>query len=397
MSSTPFPSSTRWLAVLLIWCAGFAAAAQFAKISVSFDLLEAIYPEAALGIPVILSILGIFGLIGGATAGIVISRFGPARLLIAALAFGAVLSALQAFLPPYPVLLALRLIEGLSHIVLVVAGPTLMVAVSAPRDHRTVMAIWATFFGVGFALTAWLGFPLAQSQGVSALFQAHALALLILAVALRLVGLPRLPRASAPSQGWIATHLAIYRNLPTALPGMVFLWHTITYVALLTLLPALGPAGTQGLLGTLLPLTGLVGTFTAMALIRRHGSLPGIAITGFAGTALLVLLLTQLQGTSAFVPVAALLSFFAGLVPGAAFAMVPAFNGDAIAQSRANGALAQLGNLGTVSGTPILAFALASAGIFGLALVALCFAALGISVTLIGTRRARLEPGPPST
>ena len=396
MSTRPPLSQTRWLAVVLIWCAGCGAAAQFAKISISFSTLEALYPDASLGIPVIVSILGISGLIGGATAGIIISRYGPARLLIAALLFGALLSFLQSFLLPYALLLALRLIEGLSHIVLVVAGPTLMVAVAAPRDHRTVMALWATFFGVGFALTSWLGGPLVETHGLGALFQAHALVLVVLAVLLKAVGLPRLPRAEAPKTSWLGAHVAIYRSLPTALPGMVFLWHTIAYVGLLTLLPAQGRPDQTATMLTLLPLTGLLGTLVAMTLIRRGAPLAAIAVTGFLGTASMVILLCFLVGGDGYMPVAALLSFFAGLVPGAAFALVPVLNPDNISQSRANGALAQLGNLGTVSGTPILAFALVVAGFSGLAVVSVVFALTGTCVMLLGTRRARLEPKPPS-
>jgi predicted MFS family arabinose efflux permease len=53
-------------------------------------------------------------------------------------------------------------------------------------------------------------------------------------------------------------------------------------------------------------------------------------------------------------------------VQGASFAAVPQLNGTAAGQAQANGAMAQMGNIGNTIGTPIMA-----AGLAGLGYVAL--------------------------
>ena len=76
--------------VLLLWCAGLGAAAQFGKISILYESLRAAYGgngEVALGL--VVSIVGMVGLIFGTTAGLLVARIGPRRAIVTALAAGA--------------------------------------------------------------------------------------------------------------------------------------------------------------------------------------------------------------------------------------------------------------------------------------------------------------------
>jgi nitrate/nitrite transporter NarK len=76
-----------------------------------------------------------------------------------------------------------------------------------------------------------------------------------------------------------------------------------------------------------------------------------------------------------------------GLVPGASFAFVPWLHDDAAGRARATGAIAQMGNLGTVTGTPVMALvAQGGAGALTVALVA--FSALGLGLATWSGRRA---------
>ena len=61
-----------------------------------------------------------------------------------------------------------------------------------------------------------------------------------------------------------------------------------------------------------------------------------------------------------------------GLVQGASFAAIPQLNPMPEDRARAAGAIAQLGNLGTTTGTPLLAWLVSQAGASGLALFVLC-------------------------
>ncbi|HLQ17528.1 MAG TPA: MFS transporter, partial [Tabrizicola sp.] len=134
------------LLVLLLWAAGLGAAAQFGKISILYEPLRATYGghgEVALGL--VVSIVGMVGLIFGTTAGLLVARIGPRRAIVTALAAGAAMSALQSLMPAYPLMLASRIVEGASHLAIVVVGPT-MIAALAPEHRRPLaMTLWSSF------------------------------------------------------------------------------------------------------------------------------------------------------------------------------------------------------------------------------------------------------------
>jgi predicted MFS family arabinose efflux permease len=86
--------------------------------------------------------------------------------------------------------LATRLVEGVSHLAIVVAAPTLIARLSADRDRGVTLTLWGTFFGVAFALLAWAGIPLVDRAGVPALFATHAAIMAVAALGL-MAALPR--------------------------------------------------------------------------------------------------------------------------------------------------------------------------------------------------------------
>ncbi|MEM0945905.1 MAG: MFS transporter [Pseudomonadota bacterium] len=356
---------TDWRLILLLFLVGLFAAAQFAKVALTLQPLEAMYPARAL--PFAVSAQSVMGILFGVTAGVVVARLGVRHVLIGALAAGAVLSALQALMPPFEVFMALRLAEGAAHLALVVAAPTLMSAVAAPRDIPVAMGLWGTFFGVGFALSAVL-VPLLGSP--STVYLAHGVGLLGLAVFLW----PLLPRAvvrAEGSEGLIARHLAIYRN-PRIFAGAAgFLWHAATFLGLLTFLPRFLGAWT----GPVLPIAALIGTMGAGVLARRIT--PGrITAFGYASSiAGLILLVLLPEGLRA--PLALFVFVLIGLIPGGSFATIPALNPDPADRARGNGALAQMGNLGTFLSVPLFAATL-GAGLAGPVIMAVAISAVGL-------------------
>ena len=114
---------------------------QFAKASVVFDPLVEHYAASETQVGWIVSSVGIVGMVLGATAGLVVAALGARPALLAALALAAVLSLAEATLPPLPVFLALRAIEGASHLTIVVAAPTCLGAVVAPRERALALAL----------------------------------------------------------------------------------------------------------------------------------------------------------------------------------------------------------------------------------------------------------------
>jgi MFS transporter, DHA1 family, inner membrane transport protein len=375
--------------VLLLWCAGLGAAAQFGKISILFDTLRAsygIYGEVALGL--VVSIVGMVGLIFGTTAGLLVARIGPRRAIVAALAAGAAMSALQALLPAYPLMLVSRIIEGASHLAIVVVGPT-MIATLAPEARRPLaMTLWSSFFGVTYTALALIG-PFATPTG---LFLGHAgyMATLALVLALALPPDPRLPQA--PLGNLLAQHAVIYASPRLAAPAMGFCCYTFLYVAILTLLPPETPATHLALIAAGMPLVSIAVSLTLGVRLLRHMSAVRLVQWGYAAAVPGFLILWSFWGNGAgMVAGGFVLSAALGIVQGASFSAIPELNLTPEARARAAGAVAQLGNLGTTTGTPVLAALLAQAGPPGLALAAVVLCMLGIGLHQLQAARRRLR------
>ncbi len=317
-----------------------------------------------------MSLLSLVGIVFGLVAGLMVARIGFRRLLLVSLVVGALISLYQASLPPLPLMLLSRVIEGITQIAIVVAAPTLITVSSARRHFPLVMTVWSTYFGVAFALVAWFGLPLVSAWGLGSLFVAHAA--LMAGVALLLaVALPREDPATGatPRLGWAGLaklHVKTYTSPALVLPAVGFVFYTLTYISLLTLLPAHIAPGWRVLVTGAMPLASIIASLGGgMTLLRRFSAV-SVMIAGFAFGALLSLLLMVFPGD----PVLSIVLFLAfGLVQGASFAAIPELNASAHDQALANGALAQTGNLGNTLGTPVL----------------LAFASIGGFPALIGT------------
>ena len=388
------PAPSPWIAILALYAAGLGAAGQFAKMAVVLPQLGAAYPEAGTLLGFLVSLLSLMGVLLGLVAGMLVARIGFRRTLIWALFIGTAISLLQAVFPPLPVMLALRIAEGATHLAIVVAAPTLIAQIAPDNIRPAALTLWGTFFGVAFALTALLGVPLADSAGLGVLFLTHAgwMALMALAL-LRLVpaDLP-LPR-SGPRLGLralLARHVAIYRSPFLSAAAWGWLFYTITFVAILAVWPPLLPARAATLTATLAPLAAIAVSMTLGVLLLRRWPAVRVVILGFAA-ALATTLLLPLWPQSA-VPFIALFAAL-GLVQGASFAAIPQLNDSAEDRALANGALAQMGNMGNMMGTPLMLAVLQASGETGLTvLVALCYAgALLVHLSLDAARR-RLRP-----
>ena len=366
---------TDWSRVVLLYAAGLLAAMQFAKVSLVLDDLAAIYPGAP--VTFLVSAVAVVGVLAGIVAGQVVARVGARRAILWAVAGSALASILQATLPPFAVLMLLRLAEGAGHLALVVALPTLMAASASDSDRPVVMALWGTFFGVGFALAALL---LRVLPDASAVLLMHGVTLAVLwPVLWRL--LPATPGAAGLRTGFVASHLAIWSRARLMAPGVGHGLYTSLFIALVTFLPG---ALDALWLAPLLPLTNLAGTVGAGFAAKRIAA-SALVTAGFAAAAAGFALL-WVTG-SAWVALTTMGA--TGVIAGAGFAAVPWLNRDRADQARANGGMAQLGNVGTFTGTPLLGAALAGGGVgtmLGLA-VAICVIGTVASAAAYGAAR----------
>ena len=348
---------TNWPLIAALWFAGLTAAGQFAKIGVIFDLLRPVWPGAGVWLGLVVSVVGFVGIVFGTSAGIAVARIGPRRMLLAALAAGAVLSLVESLMPPLPVMIALRALEGMSHLAIVVAAPVLIAASARPADQPAAMTLWSTFFAVAFSLAAFLGRPLVEAHGPAAFFVTHA-GLMALAggVLWRMLPASAPPPANTIARaGVIEAHRRIYASPRIAAPALGFVFYTLMFVAFLTLLPDVIAAEWRYLTATVMPLASIVVSLAVgVPLTRRLGAVETVQIGLAAGAlALIAFTLSGGAGLLALISVMAV-SGALGLVQGGSFAAISELNQTGAARAEAAGAIAQLGNVGTTLGTPVL-------------------------------------------
>ncbi|MCV3271108.1 MFS transporter [Roseobacter sinensis] len=379
--------TTPWGLVLALWGAGLGAAAQYGKFSAIFDQLPQIYPGAGAALGLIVSIVGLLGIFLGVVAGVMVARIRYRRALLWALWVGAALSLFQALLPPLPWMLLSRALEGLSHLAIVVATPTLIAQICAPKDRGFALTLWGTFFGVAFTILAWLGLPLVTLAGIPALLAAHGLYMagfaLLLSQRLRALRIEA-PATTLSVPQVLRNHVEIYRSPYISAPAIGWLFYTFCFVSILTVLPVyIAPESRAFVMGAM-PLISIASSMTLGVALLRIISAVHVILIGFAGSVAATCWLWLAPG----LPVACLaLAATMGLIQGASFAAVPQLNTTAATQARANGAIAQTGNIGNTLGTPIMAITTGSLGYAGLPLLAGAAFALGAIAHLTLARK----------
>lgn len=370
------PAKTNWPLVFALLVAGLFAAAQFGKLTLTLPVLRETYAEGGAFVPVLISIVGMVGILLGTVAGAVVTRIGVARSLTGALVAGGVLSLIEATLPNITVFAGLRALEGLSHLAIVVAAPTLMASISAEKDRPVVMGIWATFFGTSMAITALLLPSLIGIGGLPAVFVAHGVGMLIMAALLY----PLLPAhriAQRVPVSYLAEHRILYSTPRLIIAGSGFVWYTIQYIALLAVLPIALDLPLWAI--TAIPLLSIVGTLWGGFLGKRIRP-DQLVMIGFALTI----------AASGLVYVASpaiwplmILFFVMAIIPAASFAAIPYFNAALTDRARATGGIAQLGNVGTTLGTPIFVLIFDQAGLAGVCVIIGLFCGVGMICTTV--------------
>lgn len=368
-------ASTNWFLVAALFIAGLFAAAQFAKLSLTIPMMQEAYPNARNWVPTIVSINGIVGLVFGVVAGAHVVRRGISRMLILALAVASAVSLFQSLLPPIGFFALSRVIEGVSHLVIVVAAPTIMAQISSDKDRPFVMGIWASFFGCSYALIGVFLDDVLAAGGLSLLFQLHGAGFAICALAFLKI-LPKDKPQTVETIGFLRAYATIYSTPRILLPGAGFVWYTFIYIALIAVLPiSLGiPVATVAAF----PLVSIFGTVLAGYLAKFFGP-DAISIVGFTLTAVLIIIVVAVSPAFWII---ALLFLFMGFVPAGSFAAIPHFNSNVFDRAQATGGIAHFGNIGTTLGTPIMVVVAGSFGMTGVAvLTALCCLG-GIAVLL---------------
>ncbi|SDW35303.1 Predicted arabinose efflux permease, MFS family [Ruegeria halocynthiae] len=379
-----------FLQVILIWFAGLGAATQFAKIAVPFADIGLLYPDHAAVIGWLLSIISLMGAALGAISGAFTARIGPKRLLLSGLFLGGALSFLQANLPGFQLMLLSRVIEGLSHLAIVVAAPTLIAQITTGRARYNAMVLWSTFFGVAFALNAWLGLPIVNHYGLPAYFALHGGLMLVIAILVALSKL-KIDIDQPDDMGWgltafLGVHLRTYRSPFISAPAIGWFFYTLTFVSLLAILPGRLPEGQGASIAALMPLAGIVLSWLLVPFLLTVLSCISVVNLGFA-LGIITIIALFLGAPLAFGCIA--LFAVLGLVQGGSFAAVPELNDTAETQALSYGAMAQMGNAGNLLGAPVLLAILMGANEASMFVAVAAFYGIAILVHLALAKRRK--------
>ena len=376
--------------VLALWATGLGAAAQFAKIVAIFPELQAHYGQTGPASGYLVSLISVMGMLLGLVAGIIAIQIGMRRLLLSGLWLGAAVSLWQTSLPPFEWMLASRIVEGLSHLAIVVSAPTLIAELTVRRHQPKALTLWGSYFGVAFAVIALAAPSVLRLAGLGGLAAFHAAYMALLAVVVTAT-LPDEDRRAAPP--WpsfgslLQRHLAVYRSAFVGAPAIGWLFYTLTFVSMLTILPTMVDPSQRAFVAALMPLASILSSMTIGNFMLAYINAVSVVIIGFlAAIVLIVLFLITGPGVVLFIAIFAAL----GLVQGATFAAVPQLNASLPDRSLANGGIAQTGNIGNALGTPVM-LAVASTNVsIGLpALLISCYTiAIALHIAMARSRKA---------
>ncbi len=376
-----------WPAILVIYAIGLLASAQLGKFAA---LVPVIQPDLGLGLTAaaaLVSLIETGGAAIGLVAGTIVGRHGTRTVLGVGLGLLAVAGIGEALAGTVPVLFAWRLVESLGYLAIVVAAPTLMALTATSGQRGMAMALWSTFFPVGFALGSVLAGLVAPALSWRPVLFASAV---LAAAALAVVWF--LPRPAGDGRRG-APQTAGMPPLPVWRLSVGFGCYTVFAVGQLALLPSyfadkLGLAtGTAGLLTGLASFATVFGGLAAGRVLRHRRALPAIlGLCMILPALMLVGLFGLATGSVAAAALAIALNVVTGVVPAVTFARLPDLAPTSGAMARGNGLLAQFGAAGSLIGPPAYAAAIGLAGWQGAAITGAAMSALSL-ILLLGAFR----------
>lgn len=352
---------TRWGAVAALILAGMVVALQIGKAAIAVPVLQ---KDLALTLVVASWVIGAYGVLGavaGLPGGIVASLFSARRTLIAGLIASGIGSLAGAFVSDGGLLIATRVVEGGGFLTAVLAIPRLLRAVTAPKDHDTVLAVWGCYMPIG-SLVMLLAGPHLMAYGWQSLWIVNGIAALAYAIVIAVMPLHEDVRPTAPLQTLVPNIKAVLGASGPILLALAFGIYTFQYAAMANFLPTLLvdrlglSISAAGTISAITVAANAVGNIFAGALLRMGAPIWAIAAFAycFVGAAgfgvfsenLPVVLIAALASASLAIT---------GLIPASIFAAAPRFASTSALLAILLGLLNQTSNLGNLFGPAAMA------------------------------------------
>lgn len=354
---------TNWPAVLAIYGAGVLASGQIGKLTPLGASIRGDLGLSLAGFGAAISIVQMLSILLGVGGGLYAQRYGARRLLVAGLLVCGLGGLAAAFAWSGASFLALRTLEGLGYLFVVVTAPTMLGTIAAPHHRSLVLSLWGTFVPVGFAVSgalAGLGEAFWDWRITVALFSAAA-ALAGIAV-FRIA--PAIPAEPGPIH--FGGLLAAYRIRPLVLLTVGFGAFTMVNSSIIALLPSFlidergwlaAEAGST--VGGLILLS--VPGSLAMGWILQASARPwGYAVAVPLISALAIGPIWSGLPDAALLALTALVMVTQGMIAAMCFASLPRTVGELRRLALGNGLIVQMGSLGATIGPPAFGY-LASA------------------------------------
>lgn len=384
--------TSNWFGIGVCFGAGLAAAFTMTKASpAALDLATDLH-LSLLQIGWVMSLVALATVLLGVMSGRLVQRCGALTVLTSGLLILLIAPLTSWFVNSATLLLLERALEGVGVILVMVAGPAMIIAMSRPGDIGLSMGVWALWMPLGSSLIFLLAPLLLAGGGWRALWlSSGVMAMLILPLLLKL------PRVSVN---------AAHGPLPTApfaggpiLLGVIFACFSSGFFSILTYLPTYlrtvhDLSKTQApLLSALLPAVLMCGNLLGGVLLHR-GLRPVrlMAVCALLMSATLWTVLTLGDGVLAIV-LLTLFGLVTGIVPTAIFAQAPRFAADPAAAGMVIGIVVTGQGTGILFGPPLLGYLVGPAHNWAAAhtlllILPLVIAALSGQLTRFETLRA---------
>jgi MFS family permease len=177
-------SPTNWFVVFLVVGAGIVAAFQIGKAPAALPVLRADLDLSLVAAGWVISMFNVIGIALGMLIGAAADRIGHRRVVLSGLALVAAASLAGAAAQGAFALLASRFFEGLGFMMVVVAGPALIVRAPKPDDLKLAFGAWGAYMPAGTAAMMALSPLLIAPFGWRGLWIANAILVSIFALVL---------------------------------------------------------------------------------------------------------------------------------------------------------------------------------------------------------------------
>ncbi|HEV7319542.1 MAG TPA: MFS transporter [Ensifer sp.] len=352
-ANAPLKDKTRWAGVAAVVVAGVVAAMQVGKGLIAGPMLQADLGLDLATLGWVTSVFAVVGFVGGMPAGAIVAAVDDRRLLGVGMAMLALGTFAGAASQSFTLLLLSRIVEGFGFLLVVVAGPAILMRLATADRRDLVFALWSCFMPAGMAIAMLTG-PFFGSW--HAIWWSNGL---ITFASLLSIFVAVSPSGAIPHVVG-RLHEDVKETLASGGPVLLFVMfslYSLMSFTLFSFLPILlverlhVSLGTVGVLGAVITLVNVIGNLSAAQLLS-HGFARGRLVATAAvlmGVFGLWIFLSQSDG-HLMLALCILFSAIGGMIPATLISTAPILSPRPALAPLAMGLLMQGSNLGQLVG-----------------------------------------------